>query len=567
MSKGDTTTRGHPVGWASEQGACQHRPLLTTSPTDRVSCCLHEEGALTAYRFLPPLSASERDALRASIIESKGLRPDGAIIMDENGAVLDGHHRKELAEELGFSVSAQVYQVDGRNATEGEKQAFVYQANIARRNLSPDQTREVLTGMKNVAALLHAEGKNQKQIAAQMGVSQGTVSQWIRSIINGNTGLRGRNNSHRESFVIEQWRAKLGGRSEQRLDSGIYVDIITSDRVFEVEELRQWRHGLHQVLDYAGETGLQPGLILFGEEYGQKAEAKMLAIERMCAQAQCQLILDIFPRVRLPGADTRVKVSKEGKAKIAGRIVAGETQVQVAADYHISQRHVSRIFRAAVKEEERKQRLVAIAESVAAVDEHVLVGDFRAHAASIPDGSVSLIFTDPPYDRKASLMLPDLGAFAAAKLVEGGSLLCYVGQTQLPTALDAFREHLRYWWTIAIVHETGHFTVMREYGVNACWKAMLWFVKSTRADKVTVVNDVLSGGREKTHDPWQQAEPEAAYWIEKLCPPEGIVCDPFLGGGTTAMAAAKLQRHWVGMEIDPQKALIISARLRERLSP
>lgn len=211
----------------------------------------------------------------------------------------------------------------------------------------------------------------------------------------------------------------------------------------------------------------------------------------------------------------------------------------------------------AVKHRTNKRREAA---RDAPKNSRVIVGDFREQGSIIPDGSVSLVFTDPPYDRKASDMLPALGEFAATKLADGGSLICYVGQTQIPAALDALREHLRYWWTIACVH-AGRATVMREYGIKAGWKAVLWFVKETRGDKTTMVSDVMSGGEEKSHHEWQQSESEAMYWIEKLCPTDGIVCDPFLGGGTTAVAAEAVGRRWIGFEVNEESAAIARNRL------
>ena len=90
---------------------------------------------------------------------------------------------------------------------------------------------------------------------------------------------------------------------------------------------------------------------------------------------------------------------------------------------------------------------------------------------------------------------------------------------------------------------------------------MLWFVKGTRHDKSQIVQDAFSGGREKeTHD-WQQAETEAEYWLKNLCPKGGLVCDPFLGGATTAKAAEKLGLTWIGFEIDPVAAGIAAKRL------
>lgn len=220
------------------------------------------------------------------------------------------------------------------------------------------------------------------------------------------------------------------------------------------------------------------------------------------------------------------------------------------------------------KARETRQRKTRADKRVAAsnqieLDDRIIVGDFREHADKIADGSIALIFTDPPYDREASKMLPELAEFAAKKLAEGGSLICYVGQTQIPDALDALRLHLRYWWTIACLHSPGSQTVMKEYGIMAGWKAVLWFVKGTRDDNSIFVSDVMSGGKEKDYHDWQQSQPEAEYWIDKLCPADGIVCDPFLGGGTTAAAAEKLSRQWIGFEIDETTAKIASARLAQ----
>ena len=213
--------------------------------------------------------------------------------------------------------------------------------------------------------------------------------------------------------------------------------------------------------------------------------------------------------------------------------------------------------------ERKEARVDAAKSSEAPANERIIIGDFRANADKVADGSLSLIFTDPPYDREASKMLPELARFASHKLADGGSLICYVGQTQLPAAMDALRLHLRYWWTIACVH-AGRSTVMREYGINAGWKAVLWFVKGTRDDNSIMVNDVMSGGEEKSHHDWQQSQSEAEYWINKLCPQDGIICDPFLGGGTTGAAADKLGRKWIGFEIDEENARISAGRIGKK---
>ena len=103
---------------------------------------------------------------------------------------------------------------------------------------------------------------------------------------------------------------------------------------------------------------------------------------------------------------------------------------------------------------------------------------------------------------------------------------------------------------------------MREYGIRVGWKPILWFVKGSREDKSNIVFDVVTSTTEKSHHDWQQGQSEAAYWIENLCPKDGLVCDPFLGGGTTAAAAQSLRRNWVGFEIDEISAKLAGSRLK-----
>lgn len=43
----------------------------------------------------------------------------------------------------------------------------------------------------------------------------------------------------------------------------------------------------------------------------------------------------------------------------------------------------------------------------------------------------------------------------------------------------------------------------------------------------------------------------------------GIVLDPFMGSGTTAVAAEKLHRDWAGIELNPEYAQIAQQRIRE----
>jgi len=267
---------------------------------------------------------------------------------------------------------------------------------------------------------------------------------------------------------------------------------------------------------------------------------------------------DDVPTLAESGIDWKLSSRAQLLASVPKELYKAEIEKGKAGD--LNPNKVVKTLREAAQKNKRDAKRKSAAKTVGKIDQRIIVGDFREHAEVVADGSVSLIFTDPPYNRKASAMLPDLASFAAAKLADGGSLLCYVGQTQLPAAMDAFRTCLRYWWIVACVH-SGRRTVMREYGINCGWKAVLWFVNGTRHDNSIMVSDTMSGGEEKDHHEWQQAESEAAYWIEKLCPKDGLIVDPYLGSGTTAAAAKALGRRWIGFELDKNTAAVATERL------
>jgi site-specific DNA-methyltransferase (adenine-specific) len=50
------------------------------------------------------------------------------------------------------------------------------------------------------------------------------------------------------------------------------------------------------------------------------------------------------------------------------------------------------------------------------------------------------------------------------------------------------------------------------------------------------------------------------YLIKLITPPDGIVCDPFLGSGSTGVAAINLGFHFIGIEKDPEFVKIAKAR-------
>ena len=55
--------------------------------------------------------------------------------------------------------------------------------------------------------------------------------------------------------------------------------------------------------------------------------------------------------------------------------------------------------------------------------------------------------------------------------------------------------------------------------------------------------------------------------IEAGCSPGGVVLDPFLGSGTTALVARRLGRHYIGIEPNPEYVAIARSRLERESEP
>ncbi len=53
--------------------------------------------------------------------------------------------------------------------------------------------------------------------------------------------------------------------------------------------------------------------------------------------------------------------------------------------------------------------------------------------------------------------------------------------------------------------------------------------------------------------------------IKAGCPEGGIVLDPFMGAGTTALVSRKLNRNYIGIELNPEYAKIAEKRLKAEL--
>ena len=54
--------------------------------------------------------------------------------------------------------------------------------------------------------------------------------------------------------------------------------------------------------------------------------------------------------------------------------------------------------------------------------------------------------------------------------------------------------------------------------------------------------------------------------LQAGCPPHGVVLDPFLGSGTTAVVARRLERDFVGIDCVPAYCRMAEERLQRTLT-
>jgi site-specific DNA-methyltransferase (adenine-specific) len=66
---------------------------------------------------------------------------------------------------------------------------------------------------------------------------------------------------------------------------------------------------------------------------------------------------------------------------------------------------------------------------------------------------------------------------------------------------------------------------------------------------------------ERAEHPTQKPLEIIERMIKASCPPGGVVLDPFMGSGTTALAAQRTGRHFCGFELNSAYCAIIEQRL------
>jgi hypothetical protein len=256
--------------------------------------------------------------------------------------------------------------------------------------------------------------------------------------------------------------------------------------------------------------------------------------------------------------DTVAKVKKiEAKAtpQVKAKLASGEISINQAHKDIVKEE----------KREEKQQKLRDAVEEIASTPDFLSVCDIRACSmADLFQGIEHLdaVVTDPPYPEEFLPLYEELARHCAKIGVK--VVAAMAGQSYLPQIYAAMSKHLKYRWTLAYMTPGGQAVQQWQAKVNTFWKPILLFGE---ADEwfgdvaISKVND-----NDKRFHGWGQSESGMVDLVDRLTKPGDLICDPFVGAGTTAVAALALGRRFVGCDIDPFHAETAKARALQAFS-
>lgn len=215
-----------------------------------------------------------------------------------------------------------------------------------------------------------------------------------------------------------------------------------------------------------------------------------------------------------------------------------------------------------VRDREAEARKVADAKAAAAAQDipstlDIRHGDFRDVLADLTD--VDAIITDPPYPAEFLPLLADLAAWADKVLAPDGVLAVLMGQTHLPEVYRLLSGYRPYRWTAAYL-TSGAGYVSHPRRVQSNWKPLIVYGGGPRFVDVLRAEGTDAGA--KSLHRWGQDYSAFHTLIERLTKPGQTVVDPFMGSGTTLLAAHALGRHAIGCDVDEESV----STARERVA-
>ncbi len=343
----------------------------------------------------------------------------------------------------------------------------------------------------------------------------------------------------------------------------VRLELTVLERAEQLAERKQLHEARHPETRHGGDRRSSRKDCDLKPERFTAGEAKRTSRKERAVQLDVRIAERIAPEVRdalreTPAADDQTellritRMPEDEQLEVAERLATGSAKTVTDAHRQLRQEQLR-----------ERGRTASIPETVRLhVGEIVtLTKDGRG---LIEPGTVDLILTDPPYGGETLALHGALGRFAARYLKPGGSLAFMTGQTWLPQVFAELArvEELSYHWTLAYLTPGGQSPQIWPRCVNTFWKPILWYTHGKRTGKW--LGDVAkSDENDKRFHGWGQSESGMLDLLLRFSEPGDLVCDPFLGGGTTAMVCAASGRCFVGFDADASAIEVARGRLTE----
>lgn len=200
---------------------------------------------------------------------------------------------------------------------------------------------------------------------------------------------------------------------------------------------------------------------------------------------------------------------------------------------------------------------------------------------TLPDKCIDLVLTDPPYKLSqtysANVDADNLLAVSSIipvaqemfrTLKSGGYAVIYYDMRILPLLIQAMRlANFQYLRGLTFYRRWGN--AHKLSGWMSTSDFILIFRKPAEFSPKFYSNDwrhdvYLKDKPEKmsANHPAQKPVEDLKHLIKHLCPSDGIVVDPYLGSGSTAIAATELGINYIGCEISPEYCKIAEERIK-----
>lgn len=193
----------------------------------------------------------------------------------------------------------------------------------------------------------------------------------------------------------------------------------------------------------------------------------------------------------------------------------------------------------------------------------IIQGNALEELKKLPDNSVDLILTDPPYLKEFVHYYKILAKEGKRILKKGGFLFAYCGVEFLPRIIKDMGKYLTWFWLFEIKHNGPKPKMWNKKLFIGC-KPVVIFTKGKPKKEFKWANNLYTGDkRDKGFHKWGQSIFFPLWIIERYTVKGDLVLDPFVGGGNIILASKLLDRNFLGFEIEEKFVRIANKRLEQ----